>query len=148
MKHTIWILAMFAALSASAPAQERNLLAQYPAQACPKAASIVKSLIDKYPHPTGWLFVVVCDDTTWEKLLYNAGNGRADYIFGATVLAKKTTLFRGTRIEHPRAVDGDPGADHTVSHELAHIYLRSHDDATVDKLSLEWMEERHASSIR
>jgi hypothetical protein len=127
-------------LSVSLAAHAQTVhVTQYPADVCPDVAAVAARLIGEYPHPSGWRYVVACDETGWGRLIELAAPGQnADDIFGATEPSVRLTILRGTRLVYPRA--GEPTPDHTVAHELAHIFLHSSDDTSADRLCKRWME--------
>src|SRR5690242_17621520 len=44
---------------------------------CVKEGALFMKLLSDYPHPaSGWNFVVICDDTTWQHVLRKAGDSR------------------------------------------------------------------------
>jgi hypothetical protein len=108
---------------------------------CVKEGALFMKLLSDYPHPaSGWNFVVICDDTTWQHVLRKAGiaDGPGER-YGETDIEHNLTLIRGVKL-----VRSDMGVtpDHIVAHELAHIMLHSTDEARVDRQAFAWMAER------
>lgn len=98
-------------------------------------------LLSAYPHPaSGWSFVVVCDDTTWQHVMRNAGMAEGPgERYGETDIKHNLTLIRGAKLIH---ADMGVTPEHIVAHELAHVMLRSTDEAKVDRQAFTWMAER------
>jgi hypothetical protein len=109
---------------------------------CLAESTLFMKLLSAYPHPvSGWSFVLVCDDTTWQHVMRKIG--MADDVgehYGETDIKDKLTLIRGTKLT--RADMGVP-PERIVAHELAHVMLRSLDEAQVDRQAFAWMAERH-----
>ncbi|MFL6305249.1 MAG: hypothetical protein ACJ72H_17090 [Candidatus Sulfotelmatobacter sp.] len=98
-------------------------------------------LLAAYPHPaSGWHFVVVCDDTTWQHVMRKAGiaDGPGEH-YGETDIEHNLTLIRGAKLTH---ADMGVSPERIVAHELAHVMLRSADEAKVDRQAFAWMAER------
>ncbi len=98
-------------------------------------------LLTVYPHPaSGWNFVVVCDDTTWQHVMRKIGmadDPREHY--GETDIDHNLTLIRGIKLIRP---DMGVSPEHIIAHELAHVMLHSTDEAKVDRQAFAWMAER------
>ena len=108
---------------------------------CVKQGARFMKLLSEYPHPaSGWNFVVVCDDTTWQHVLRKAGiaDGPGER-YGETDIAHNLTLIRGDKLIH---ADMGVTPEHIVAHELAHVMLHSTDEAKVDRQAFAWMAER------
>jgi hypothetical protein len=108
---------------------------------CVKEGARFMKLLSEYPHPaSGWNFVVVCDDTTWQHVLRKAGlpDGPGER-YGETDIKHNLTLIRGAKLTH---ADMGVTPEHIVAHELAHVMLRSTDEAKVDRQAFAWMAER------
>jgi hypothetical protein len=112
-----------------------------PAECVTEGMQFMK-LLSVYPHPTsGWSFVVVCDDTTWQHVMRKAG--MADGLgerYGETDIEHNLTLIRGIKLIRP---DMGVSPEHIIAHELAHVVLHSIDEATVDRQAFAWMAEHH-----
>ncbi|HEX6772448.1 MAG TPA: hypothetical protein VF126_10515 [Acidobacteriaceae bacterium] len=111
-----------------------------PAQCVTEGVQFMK-LLSAYPHPaSGWTFVVVCDDTTWHHVMRNAGMAEGPgERYGETDIEHNLTLIRGAKLIH---ADMGVTPEHIVAHELAHVMLRSTDEAKVDRQAFTWMAER------
>lgn len=120
-----------------------------PAQAkpadCHEAANIVLSLLDKYPHPDSWTFVIACDDPSWQRVLTHIGIVESDgRHYGETFEDTHVTYLRGSTLlepDSPRAT-----AEHLVAHELAHIYLHAHEENKVEALAESWIKKTPGST--
>src|SRR5580698_7351533 len=80
--------------------------------------------------PTGWDFVIVCDEVSWldvTRRIFPYQDLREHY--GETDIDKSITLIRGYRLLN---ADRNASAELIVAHELAHIMLRSRDEKKVD----------------
>jgi len=114
---------------------------------CITKVTYFMKLLSKYPHPaSGWTFVVVCDDTTWQHVMCKTGmaDGLSEH-YGETDIEHNLTLIRGVKLTHP---DMGVSPDHIVAHELAHIMLRSTDEAKVDRQAFAWMAEYRDGSSK
>jgi hypothetical protein len=102
-------------------------------------------LLSAYPHPaTGWHFIVVCDDPTWQHVMRKIG--MADDLgehYGETDIKDNLTLIRGTKLTH---ADLGVPPEHIIAHELAHVILHSTDEAEVDRQAFAWMTERREAA--
>jgi hypothetical protein len=107
---------------------------------CITEVTYFMKLLSAYPHPaSGWTFVVVCDDTTWQHVMRKTG--MADDVsehYGETDIEHNLTLIRGVKLTYP---DMGVSPDRIVAHELAHVVLRSTDEAKVDREAFAWMAE-------
>jgi hypothetical protein len=112
-----------------------------PAECVAEGAYFMK-LLAAYPHPaSGWHFVVVCDDTTWQHVMRKIGmDDDLREHYGETDIKDNLTLIRGAKLTH---ADMGVPPERIVAHELAHVMLRSIDEAKVDRQTFAWMAERH-----
>jgi hypothetical protein len=111
-----------------------------PAECVKQGAEFIK-LLSAYPHPaSGWNFVVVCDDTTWQDVLRKVGiaDDPGEH-YGETDIQHNLTLISGAKLTHP---DMGVTPEHIVAHELADVVLRSTDEVKVDRQAFAWMAER------
>jgi hypothetical protein len=139
---TRFIISVMAAMAFVLPLTAQSVrVIQYPANGCPAVAATAERLIESYPHPASWRFIVACDESAWDHLAKIAAPGEnPDTVFGTTEQKVSLTILRGSRMTNQRP--GEPTPDHIVSHELAHVFLRTSDDIAVDRLSKRWMESR------
>lgn len=102
-------------------------------------------LLSAYPHPaSGWTFVVVCDEPTWQHAMERLGmadDPREHY--GETDIAHSLTLIRGPKLIQP---DMGVSPERIVAHELAHVMLHSTDEAKVERQAQLWMADRGAGA--
>jgi len=109
---------------------------------CLAESTLFMKLPSTYPHPaSGWSFVVVCDDPTWQHVMRKIG--MADDLgehYGETDIKDNLTLIRGTKLTH---ADLGVPPERIVAHELAHVMLCSIDETQVDRQAFAWMAERH-----
>jgi hypothetical protein len=104
-------------------------------------------LLSAYPHPSsGWHFAVVCDDSTWQHVMRNTGmaDGPGER-YGETDIEHNLTLIRGAKLIH---ADMGVSPERIVAHELAHVMLRSTDEAKVDRQAFAWMAERRVGDLK
>src|SRR5690242_3492814 len=67
---------------------------------CVTEGALLMKLLSDYPHPaSGWNFVVICDDTTWQHVLRKAGiaDGPGER-YGETDIEHNLTLIRGVKL--------------------------------------------------
>jgi hypothetical protein len=109
---------------------------------CLAEGTLFKKLLSAYPHPaSGWSFVVVCDDPTWQHVMRKIGmDDDLREHYGETDIKDNLTLIRGAKLTH---ADMGVPPERIVAHELAHVMLRSIDEAKVDRQTFAWMAERH-----
>lgn len=142
MKRLAWLVLFFVAPVFGQLQIERFAKGPMPDN-CVRMQSAASKLISSYPHPTQWLFVIACDDSSWD---FMAGQTRhvldADDIYGITMPKVKVTFLRGPALIH--GTPGQPSAAHIVAHELAHIMLKTDDDIKADRVAAEWMADRGA----
>jgi hypothetical protein len=114
-------------------------------QACIEAGAAFVKLLSAYPHPaSGWNFVVVCDEPTWQHVMRHtelATDPGEQY--GETDFDHNLVIIRGWKLTHP---DMGVSPAHIVSHELAHVMLHSSDEAKVDRQAQLWMADRGAGT--
>ena len=107
---------------------------------CAEERDVLLRFLSVYPAPAAWTFYVVCDEESWERLVrgeVGAGTVAAGLaVYGETSLARGITVIRGEKLIAP---DERCMPEEIVAHELAHIYLRSHDEDAVRELAAEWM---------
>ena len=119
------------------------------AAACSQQRAIIVAVIDAFPRPDKWMWIVACDEASWEVL--QARTRRADrkeaMIMALTDLTAGRTFVRGYYVLHPVDERDLAKADHIVAHELCHIYLHSADEMRVDALSQRWFRDRNAVRI-
>jgi hypothetical protein len=132
-----FIFALMLAVSASAPALTISAYAtgKTTVQAsCMPAVNIVLAGLKRYPHPADWKFTVVCDAEGWRKVVRTD----PDHVYAITSLPNRVTYFYGVRLVDP--TQNDPKPEHTVAHELAHIYLNEpSDEQRADLQAKQWM---------
>ena len=118
-----------------------------PSVECHDAEMLLAVTSSTLPLPKGsWTFAVVCDEATWqhliqanaEKLLRMGRDPSKGEIYGGTILDRRLTILRGTKLVHP---DGNITAAHIIAHELAHIYTGRADEIRVESLALQWLEK-------
>lgn len=114
---------------------------------CQLEAQVFKQIASVYPHPkTGWSFVVICDEDSWNAALRRMGiNDPLREHFGETDIDHDITYIRGWSLVHYRA--GYPTRDHIIAHELAHIMLNSRDEQLVDTTARRWVNRRDTVEI-
>src|SRR6201996_3186666 len=108
---------------------------------CLAEGTLFVKLLSAYPRPaSGWSFVVACDDPTWQHVMRKIGmaNVLGEH-YGETDIKDNLTLIRGTKLTH---ADMGVPPERIVAHELAHVMLRSIDEAKVDRQAFAWMAER------
>jgi hypothetical protein len=134
MKH---LLALALLVPVSAPSLTVSMYATGKTavqSSCMPAVNIVAAGLKKYPHPADWKFTVVCDVAGWSKVVRTDPN----HVYAITSLPNRTTYFYGVRLVDP--TQNDPKPEHTVAHELAHIYLNEpSDEHRVDLQAKQWM---------
>jgi len=103
---------------------------------CRQQAHVFAESLVRYPRPTFWHWVLVCDQAGWRRFLRLSGRGEEDPIYASTDLAGRTTYLRGTGLSNA----GDFGVemDEVVAHELAHIRLNSQDESKARALARRW----------
>ncbi|WP_026441549.1 ImmA/IrrE family metallo-endopeptidase [Pseudacidobacterium ailaaui] len=107
-------------------------------QECQQAAQLFAHLAAIYPHPkSGWHFVIVCDDNSWDAVMQKMGLVDGLTHYGETEIDRRITLFRGRKLIHP---DTGVSPEFIVAHELAHIMLHSRNEQIVDLTARKWVE--------
>jgi hypothetical protein len=123
-----------------------------PTDDCKRAEMLVAVVGSKLPLPKGdWHFVVVCDEVSWQHLIIAQAEHLREEdrdpskgeIYADTILDKKITIFRGYKLVHP---DENVAPEHTIAHELAHIYLDSANENKVDRQADTWVSELKAGT--
>jgi hypothetical protein len=113
-------------------------------QVCQDELQVLRTTLDKYPHPTKWTYIIACDDNAWSQLERMVGvrESMSD-VLGVTNYDGQSpiTIFKGTVLLTSME------SDHVVAHELAHIYLRSKDEFKVDALAQTWMASAQKAAI-
>lgn len=116
---------------------------------CIEQEQVLRKLLAKYPHPANWTYVIACEDTAWAQVERKVGIvENSSYVIGLTNYdpGAYITYFKGSTLT--TCTVGNCESDHVVAHELAHIALRSRDEAAVDALAQTWMaQSRKATAI-
>lgn len=109
-------------------------------QECLDQVAELRRQVEAYPHPARWTYVVACDDAQWPLVLAHIGYAppRNARVYGMTDLAEGLSIFRGRTLlnPEPRTVTSEI----VVAHELAHIYLHSRDEDTVERQAQIWLK--------
>ena len=154
MKFRSIVLSLFTISVLSVPAMAQNSVSVISAFAkpgqtvsatCKQEVQVFEQLASEFPHPkTGWRFVVLCDEPTWNQFMERSGE-RLDGLdhYGETDIDQHLTIIRGWKLIHP-----DLGVDpeHFVAHELAHVMLHSRNEAKVEKVALQWLAQQKQSA--
>lgn len=109
---------------------------------CDTEVAVIDNLVANYPHPNSWTWIVACDEDAWASILVHLGvqNRHSFQVVAETDRRSHITYVRGYLITHSLAgYDATP--EHTITHELCHIYLDSGDEGKVDKLAWTWIKE-------
>lgn len=112
-----------------------------PAECAAQAHVFAESLI-RYPRPTPWHWVLLCDEAGWRRFLRLSGRGERDPIYASTDVEGRTTYLRAAKLLQPD--DFGVEMDAVVAHELAHIWLRGGDEATTARLGDLWRQRLSA----
>lgn len=105
-------------------------------QQCLSAGVALRKQLDLFPHPEKWTWLVVCDESSWPAAMKAEHVNNAEYVYGSTYFDTTTTILRGSAL---RGDDPKVTAEHLVSHELAHIALRTADEYRAEALAKKWM---------
>jgi hypothetical protein len=109
---------------------------------CINMAAVVNKNVLKYPHPKDYTYKVVCDEKSWADVVHHYAP-RLDpaQTYALTFYNEKTMVVRGTKLLD--YYEGEPKPEHTIAHELAHIYLQDpQNEIRVDELAKKWMSDR------
>jgi hypothetical protein len=66
---------------------------------CLQEGAVLHPLIDAYPHPAQWTWIVACDEIAWGQLLKHLGveTTAGHQVFGETDRHYRTTTFAVSR---------------------------------------------------
>lgn len=110
-------------------------------QVCLDEGSVLRTELQRFPHPSKWTFIVACDETSWAAVERHVDwSNVPGKVLGLTDIDNGITYLRGWSLIHP--FDGTEGAcpEHVIAHELAHIYLHSSDEGRVEDQALDWLK--------
>jgi hypothetical protein len=105
-------------------------------EACREEAHAFAASLVRYPRPGAWHWVLVCDEAGWRRFLRLSGRAEGAAIYASTDLEGRTTYLRGAKLLYPYDLEASP--EGIVAHELAHIWLRSEDEARAEELVRLW----------
>ena len=103
---------------------------------CREEAHIFALSLVRYPRPTSWHWVLICDEAGWRRFLRVSGRSEGAAIYASTDLGGRSTYIRGTKLLYPYDLQSDP--DEIVAHELAHIRLQTESEDRVRELVRLW----------
>ena len=118
-----------------------------PPKICQEILAVMVPYIQKYPHPDGWKWFVVCDEAAWVRMQRYQGNQPASGILAITNRPAHSTIIRGSAMLHAYDVDYRAQPEHIIAHELCHIYLQSSDESKVDALATKWVAAHRAEHL-
>jgi len=107
---------------------------------CQDEAGLFIALTSKFPQPSNWHFVIVCDDPSWDEFVRKSGQYKPGVIvYGTTYVQSRVTYISGWRLLHPDTFSGAPTPARIVAHEIAHVVLKTEDDTKAEAQAAIWM---------
>jgi hypothetical protein len=116
-----------------------------PARECIAQRDVFEESFSRFPHPSRWTFIIVCDDGAWRELMSRMGKQSGEH-YGETNLAPdvRLTFLRGSTLlgQDDSLARGYRGvsAEFLVAHELAHIYSGTTNEDEADRLARQWVK--------
>ncbi len=104
---------------------------------CRREAGLLVGELVRYPRPVFWRWVLICDEAGWARFVRLSGRDGGEEIYASTDLESRTTYIRGSKLLN--SGDQRASAEAVIAHELAHIQLRSRDEAAAEALARSWL---------
>ncbi|MBB5060968.1 hypothetical protein HDF16_005704 [Granulicella aggregans] len=116
---------------------------------CQRELQTFKVIASRFALPRKWRFYVVCDEASWDSYVHHIRVEKhlapSTPVYGVTYLDAGYTIMRGPKLLRPDALTTP---EHIVAHELAHIYLQSIDEISVEALAMLWLAGNNAAPIQ
>lgn len=110
-------------------------------QVCLDEGSVLRTELQKFPHPSKWTFIVACDETSWAAVERHVDwSNVPGKVLGLTDIDHGITYLRGWSLIHPFDGTEEACPEHVIAHELAHVYLHSSDERRVEDQALDWLK--------
>jgi hypothetical protein len=110
----------------------------------------VTPLIAQFHGPADWTWIIACDEAAWHRVEQHIGkqDSVGGLTLGTTDLENHVTYVRGFYVLHPFSYDDMAQADHTIAHELGHITLNTHNEATAERKAQELLSGQLVAKAR
>jgi hypothetical protein len=91
-------------------------------QVCLDEGSVLRTELQRFPHPSKWTFIVACDETSWAAVERHVDwSNVPGKVLGLTDIDNGITYLRGWSLIHPFDGTEEACPEHVIAHELAHI---------------------------
>lgn len=113
---------------------------------CTQEAAIVQKTIYLYDHPGQWRWIIVCDESAWQRVEQHLGrqSDMHGVFLALTDPDNRLTYVRGEAILHPFNASDEMQPDHTIRHELGHILQNNGSCKVAEKYAVQLLELRKA----
>jgi hypothetical protein len=108
---------------------------------CTQEVAVVVPILNTYPAPADWTWILVCDEAAWHRLEMHTGQANvAGMTVGMTDRHNHLTYIRGYTVLHPSSDDPDAQPRHIIAHELGHILADTSDENKAEKKAQELLK--------
>jgi hypothetical protein len=103
---------------------------------CAAASQSFQNELAKLPQPAQWIVYIACDDQAWVDLMEHVYGQPGLNVYGLTDPNTGLTFLRGSVLVG-RVHGVEP--QQLVTHELAHVTLKTTSEPEADRLAQQWM---------